>query len=81
MLQRVVLSACLLVLPATAGATAAWASSGSVPLPVRKPASSAPAARTCHIGSFSGVLMPGTNVCVKAGGFVRSETRMGGDSR
>ena len=32
------------------------------------------AARPCTIGSFKGTMLPGSNVCVRVGGFVRYET-------
>ncbi|MFO1147982.1 MAG: porin [Alsobacter sp.] len=34
---------------------------------------SAPAARSCTIGSFTGTLIPGTTICAKVGGFVRAQ--------
>lgn len=43
----------------------------------------AEAARRCTIGSFEGVLIPGTQVCTRISGFVRVEIRSGrrGSSR
>ncbi len=66
--------------PAAAAASTARESQG-VPLPAPKPGRpSAAAGRACHVGSFTGVMMPGSTVCVKIGGFVRAETGSGGAS-
>lgn len=34
--------------------------------------------RPCTIGSFKGVMLPGSTVCVKVGGFVRYQAATGG---
>lgn len=66
-----VLAAALLVTSASAGETK------TVPLPKDKKPKPSPvgAVQTCTLGggTFTGTRVPGTDVCVKVGGFVRWE--------
>ena len=81
----VLLAACV---PGLAGGGAAKAAQGqAVPAPAHDgvprsplpPAHPAPGkARTCTIGSFTGVMLPGTSVCAKVSGFVRVDAVTGG---
>lgn len=46
--------------------------------PAKAPSTSRPEpARSCTIGSFKGVLLPGSNVCVRVSGFVRYDWNSG----
>ncbi|MEJ1936957.1 porin [Nostoc sp. NIES-2111] len=68
----IVLALCAALLGAT---TALAGDTATVPLPKEKKAKPAPVsgAQTCTLGggTFTGTRVPGTDVCVKAGGFVR----------
>lgn len=79
----------LLVAPASFGGSgpARAAQAQAAPAPARDglprsplpPAHPAPEkARTCTIGSFTGVMLPGTSVCAKVSGFVRVDAVTGG---
>jgi hypothetical protein len=60
-------------------ARAASAGQAPPPLPAKpQPAAPAQQARTCTIGTFKGVFIPGTSVCTKVGGFMRYEAGAGG---
>lgn len=50
------------------------ASLAATPGPRTSPPSRTEASRTCTIGSFKGVRLPGSTVCVRVSGFVRYET-------
>jgi hypothetical protein len=52
-----------------AAAIAPVALSGAAELPTMKPAP-AQHYKTCEIGGMSGVLIPGSDTCVKLGGYV-----------
>lgn len=66
----------LLGLAVVAASSGAALAAGPRPGPGR-PAPQAEVARRCTIGSFEGVLIPGTQVCTRVSGFVRVETRIG----
>lgn len=69
-----------LLSPVPAGAAPApGRDSQGVPLPAPKASRPAAAAgKTCHVGSFTGVMVPGSTVCMKIGGFVRAQSGSGG---
>lgn len=58
------------LLLATAAGLAATAGVQAADLPARK-AAPVDDARLCTMGSFTGFVIPGSDICLKIGGFVR----------